>query len=90
MCLPNYLALSIWIFCAKIVRVDRDSWGMKAKTNRHAFKLVKRYYQFSVVEFYNMINDLQGRNNLPESFEYEFILKKWETKLDKWMHFRGD
>lgn len=22
-----------------------------------------------------MINDLQGRNNLPESFEYKFILK---------------
>lgn len=31
-CVFTELSGSIhWIFCAKIVRVDRDSWGKKAK-----------------------------------------------------------
>jgi len=74
---PHYLAF--W-----------DSWVEKAKTDKHAARLVHDYMHRSAEELYDLTNDPYERNNLAADPANAELLQSLREQLAQWRKQQGE
>jgi uncharacterized sulfatase len=66
------------------------TWIAEAGSNKHTYKLVKRYMSRPAEELYHLTDDGYEMNNLAGNPEQEKVLRRLSGKLDAWMAEQGD
>lgn len=66
------------------------SWVERARTDKHAATLVKKYYLRPAEELYDREKDPDQLHNLAKEKKYAEIKKNLSYKLSEWMKSQGD
>ena len=65
-------------------------WEQKAKSDKHAKNMTRKYRHRPAIELYDVKKDLYCMKNLADDKSYEKKIAELDSELKKWMEYCGD